>query len=301
MKKFGMIDHINMREAFETELKFSQHLNEHIDLLSNELGIDLTKGETEVPIGMYRCDVTTGLVVIENQFGKSDHNHIGKLLTYFANRDVKVGILICEETTVEHMRTFQWLNEHRNEDEYFYLITARVIFIGESDLAIDLKVHVGPEFPKPDKDRKKFRFTPMLTELRNRFEELKPEARISPPANALKIRTGKSDLHFEWNPKGPHRDKVLEVGLHIETKDEKFNKCIMEHLRTFKNELEQRLSEEIYYGPWGETERLSKRMRISVERGFKFKDQSDEEFIEWAVQTMLVMYETLMPSLKEKL
>ena len=297
MEKIGVIEEVSMKKKFENEENFSRYLNEHIDLLSEKIEIDLIKGDTETPVGMYRCDIVTGFVVIENKLGKSDHDHIGKLLTYFSNQDVKVGILICEEPTAEHERTFQWLNDHRNEDEYFFLLKVRAIRVGNSKIGIDLIVRVKPEISKLEKSKRKFGFTPMLTELRRKFEELKPEARMAPLSNVQKIRTGKSRLHFEWNPKGSRRDKVLEIGLHIETNDEVYNERLLEHLRPYKAELEHRIGDEVYYGKWGRKKKESTWRRISVDRKFKFKDQLDKELIEWAVQTMSIMYEVLIPKL----
>ena len=54
-----------------------------------------------------------GKVIIENQYNKSDHDHLGKLLTYLSNvAGTKKAIWIVEDARSDHINTINWLNEH---------------------------------------------------------------------------------------------------------------------------------------------------------------------------------------------
>jgi len=50
-------------------------------------------------------------VIIKNQSGKSDHDHLGKLLTYLANLGAKTAVWICEDPQPEHVEAINWLNK----------------------------------------------------------------------------------------------------------------------------------------------------------------------------------------------
>ena len=59
-------------------------------------------------------------VIIENQFNKSDHDHLGKCITYGSNRAAKIVIWICEDFRDAHVKSLQWLNEHFKDSVGFY-------------------------------------------------------------------------------------------------------------------------------------------------------------------------------------
>jgi len=70
------------------------------------------------------------MVIIENQLEKSDHDHLGKLITYLAAFDAKVAIWIVAAARQEHIQAVSWLNE--NKEANFYLIQIEGIKIGDS-------------------------------------------------------------------------------------------------------------------------------------------------------------------------
>lgn len=77
-------------------------------------------------VGPYSADIlakdsgTGRYVVIENQFGKTNHDHLGKVITYASVLDASAIIWITEEFTDEHQKALDWLNDHITEEVGFY-------------------------------------------------------------------------------------------------------------------------------------------------------------------------------------
>jgi hypothetical protein len=144
------------------EHDFTPWLQEHIDLLAeNELlGFPLEKPKREVDVGPYKADLvaegkTNDLtVVIENEFGSTDHKHLGQSLVYTAGKEADVGVWIAEEFTPEHKRALQMLNNRTDDELAFVGIEAGLRQFADSPYAIDFVPVVRPETWSPvDIDR----------------------------------------------------------------------------------------------------------------------------------------------------
>src|SRR5690606_27061238 len=83
-------------------------------------------------------------VVIENQFNKTNHDHLGKALTYAAVFDAVTIIWIADEFTDEHRKTLEWLNDHTAEEISFYGIELELWQIDNSNPALRLNAIVKP-------------------------------------------------------------------------------------------------------------------------------------------------------------
>ena len=111
---------------------------ENIDLLNEALGLTLVDIEKEVFVGSYRCDIvandeTTGeRIIIENQLEQSNHDHLGKVITYASGLDAKVIVWIVKEAREEHRSAVEWLNNNTNKDINFFLIEIHAYKIGDS-------------------------------------------------------------------------------------------------------------------------------------------------------------------------
>ena len=98
----GSIKNVAIRRLWPTEhADFTPWLQTHIGELDNVLGIGLTNPQREVGAGDFSIDLVAetnfGDVVIESQFGRTDHRHLGQLVTYLSQRDVERAIWIAEE------------------------------------------------------------------------------------------------------------------------------------------------------------------------------------------------------------
>jgi hypothetical protein len=144
----GKIERVSLREVWKHEAyDFSQWLMENIDLLNDVLDIELTVVEAEHPAGAFSVDLVAedasgNPVIIENQLGKSDHDHLGKLITYLVAIGAQAAIWIVADPRPEHVSAITWLNESSSAS--FYLLKFEAITIGESEPAPLLTLIVGP-------------------------------------------------------------------------------------------------------------------------------------------------------------
>lgn len=119
-------------------------------LLSEELKMDLVVEGTEVPVGPFSADIVAkdvssdSRVVIENQYGKTDHDHLGKAITYASGLEAKVIVWIAETFTDEHRRALDYLNETAVPDLLFFGLEMELWKIGDSLPAPYFKVVSSP-------------------------------------------------------------------------------------------------------------------------------------------------------------
>ena len=131
----GVIKTVAIREVWPTESgHFTPWLQTHIGALDNVLGLGLTNPQREVGAGDFSIDLVAetnfGDVVIENQFGRTDHRHLGQLVTYLSQREVEQAIWIAEEARTEHVKAVETLN--RRGIGQIWMVTVRAIAIGDS-------------------------------------------------------------------------------------------------------------------------------------------------------------------------
>lgn len=119
-RRLGRLQRVDLREFWTDEARdFTPWLasEENLDLLSAELGMGLELEGTEVPVGPYRADIVAhdvasgGRVVIENQLGVTDHDHLGKTLTYASGLNADTIVWIAKSITEEHRQAIDFLNE----------------------------------------------------------------------------------------------------------------------------------------------------------------------------------------------
>jgi len=132
------IKNVAIRKVWPTEhADFTPWLQTHIAELDSVLGLGLTNPQREVGAGDFSIDLVAetnfGDVVIENQFGRTDHRHLGRLVTYRSQRDVERAIWIAEEARPEHVKAVETLNDRGIGQ--IWMVTVRAITIGDSQPA----------------------------------------------------------------------------------------------------------------------------------------------------------------------
>jgi len=139
--EFGKLTEVNVRELWKHEqYDFSNWLakKENIEMLNDVLGLTLVDVNKEAYVGAYRCDLvatdeTTGIkVIIENQLESSNHDHLGKIITYASGLDAKVVAWIVTDAREEHRSAMEWLNNNTNKEINFFLIELHAYRIGDS-------------------------------------------------------------------------------------------------------------------------------------------------------------------------
>ena len=146
----GRLEPVPLRDLWRREERgFSAWLEKNLDTLGDALGMRLADPRREVAVGSFTVDLvaeeeSAGLVVVENQLEPTDHDHLGKLLTYLTNLDAKAGIWITRMPRPEHVRAVSWLNETSPDDVAFFLVQLAAYRIGDSEPAPLFTVIAGP-------------------------------------------------------------------------------------------------------------------------------------------------------------
>ena len=151
--KLGKLKEIDIRNVWAHEqYDFSAWLatEENIKELGDTLNLSLSDIETEKFVGSYRCDIlckdelTGKTVLIENQLEPTNHDHLGKIITYASGLDASVVVWIVSSAKEEHASAIEWLNKHTTSDVDFFLIEVHAYTIGDSVPAPMFKIIEQP-------------------------------------------------------------------------------------------------------------------------------------------------------------
>jgi len=147
--KIEKMKKVPLREVWRNEARnFTSWLFDNIEFLGEELDMDLKAIDREGDVGSFSVDIVAEdengqKVVVENQLEKTNHEHLGKILTYLANLDAKVAIWVSSNPRQEHKRAIEWLNEF-GPGISFYLVKIEAYKIGNSAPAAKFSIIAGP-------------------------------------------------------------------------------------------------------------------------------------------------------------
>ena len=139
--KLEKLKEVKLREIWKHEqYDFSNWLakEENIKELGETLGLTLVDVETEKLVGAYRCDIlckdemTGKVVLVENQLEPTNHDHLGKIITYASGLNASVIVWIVEHAREEHASAIEWLNKNMDSDISFFLMELHAYQIGDS-------------------------------------------------------------------------------------------------------------------------------------------------------------------------
>ncbi|NLG50994.1 MAG: DUF4268 domain-containing protein [Chloroflexi bacterium] len=245
----GKLERVPLRDVWRHEaIDLTRWLEDNCDVLSEVLDITLTNVEREKSAGSFSVDLVTedsegSTVVIENQLEKSDHDHLGKLVTYLTALEAKVAIWIVSEPRPEHIRAITWLNESSSAS--FYMVKVEAVRINDSPPAPLFTLIVGPSQESRDigvtkkelAERYIIRERFWATLLERARTKTKLHANISPSRYSwISTGAGKSGLSFSYVV----RQHDAQVELYIDRgKDaDRENKAIFDELAKAKAEIE---------------------------------------------------------------
>ena len=152
MHSIGTLEPVDIREVWATEAgEFTPWLAGNADVLGEALGMDLLHEQTEAAVGRYSADLvfreesTDRIVVVENLFGPTDHDHLGKLIAYAAGLEAGYAVLLAPEFRDEHRSALDWLNFISAPDFGFFGVVIEAWRIGDSLPAPRLRLDVKPD------------------------------------------------------------------------------------------------------------------------------------------------------------
>lgn len=140
----GRLQKVELRDAWASESSdFTPWLaqEENLKLLGEAISIELELEAQEKEVGPFRADIlckdtaTDNWVLIENQLERTDHTHLGQLLTYAAGLNAVTIVWIAQRFTPEHRATLDWLNEHTDEKINMFGLEIELWRIGDSQIA----------------------------------------------------------------------------------------------------------------------------------------------------------------------
>ena len=271
-----MLDKLNkieLRTAWKSESSnFTPWLalDENISELSKELNIDIIVRKTEAKIGDFNVDIlaeeasTENLVIIENQLETTDHNHLGKIITYAANYEAKYLIWIVKEARPEHRKAIDWLNENMLDEINLFLVKIELWQIGDSKPAPKFSIISSPN--EWARSVKQSGAEISLTETRIRQQEFwagfkdyakqkhtKLSLRKTGPRHWYNVAFGTSEAQITLTINT--RDNTMGCEIYIWSSKEYFN-----YLLSKKEDIELELGEEL---TWMELpDRKASRIRL---------------------------------------
>ena len=149
----GRLKKVELREAWTSEsANFTPWLasEENLRLLSETIGIDLELESQEKNVGPFRADIlckdtaTDDWVLIENQLERTDHTHLGQLLTYAAGLNAVTVVWIASRFTDEHRAALDWLNVRTDDNINLFGLEIELWQIGNSPIAPKFNIMCQP-------------------------------------------------------------------------------------------------------------------------------------------------------------
>ncbi|MFO0864561.1 MAG: hypothetical protein U0744_07915 [Gemmataceae bacterium] len=175
----GRLERAELRTAWSSESSdFTPWLakEENIRLLGETIGIELEVEAEETGVGPFRADILCkdtingSWVLIENQLERTDHTHLGQLITYAAGLHAVTIVWVAARFTEEHRAALDWLNEVTSEDILFFGLEVELWRIGDSPLAPKFNIVSSPnDWTRSVADARKAIEQGELSESRKRY------------------------------------------------------------------------------------------------------------------------------------
>lgn len=252
--KLGHLTKIKLSDTWKDENEFNDWLAANLKLLGNTIGIELELVEREKKIGEFYADViakdmnTNNMVIIESQLNKSNHDHLGKIITYASGENASIVIWISPEIREEHRSALEWLNNNTTEEVSFFGIEIEVLRIGDSLPAPRFNI-----VSKPNMWRRRVASKPSKRDLlyQDYFQELVDKLRSHRLTNAKKgsaqpwFATGAGRSGFSYGFVFTRNTYRLE--LYIDTGNYDKNKQAFDFLYKMKDVIENEIKEQLIW------------------------------------------------------
>ncbi|OGG03052.1 MAG: hypothetical protein A3F83_07025 [Candidatus Glassbacteria bacterium RIFCSPLOWO2_12_FULL_58_11] len=299
MPNFGQLKKIDLRKVWAHEASnFTPWLAKNIKALGESLGMELELQKQEASVGDFSLDLlaqdlgTGSLVIIENQLTETDHNHLGKLLTYTGGFDARVIIWIAESIRDEHRQALEWLNQNTGSNISFFGVVIEVVQIDDSKPAYNFKPIVYPnEWRKRQRLPGGYQTSPRAENYRKFFQQLLDElrekhrftgARKGQPQSWYAFSSGVSGIGYSVSFTLGNR---VRTELYIDTGDKEENKSLFDWLLKDSDAIEAE------YGSKFEWDRLDEKQacRIAIYRegSIEGDTQALDSIRLWAIENLM--------------
>jgi hypothetical protein len=276
---------------------FTPWLANNLQCLGEKLGVELSHINTEASVGDFSADIivrdlsSDSLVVIENQYGPSDHKHLGQVITYAAGLRANTIVWIAETIRPEHRIAIDLLNQGMKGTLKIFALEASVIQIDDSRPAFILEkicepdlegmvssASVGTALSEREQKYQAF-FQKLIEELYNRQFT---RARKAQPQNWYTFSSENSNV-FTYAVSFAQRRRV-RTEIYISCGHAEMNKRIFDSLFAEKDAIETAMSEPLTW------ERLDEKRgsRIAIYRPGSIDASSEEleQIMQWAISSL---------------
>ena len=298
------IDRVDLRDVWENEASgFTPWLADNISELGAALGLELELRQREADVGGYSLDILASdlnrdrPVVIENQLETTDHDHLGKLLTYAAGFDANVVVWLTREFRDEHRQALDWLNQRTGEDTQFFGVVVELWKIDESRPAPHFNLVAAPNDwrkesvsraaerktgnPSAKGERYRAFFQRLIDSLRE--DHKFTTAKLGQAQNWYSFSSGYGQM-FKYSASFT-RQQQARIEVYIDSGDVSDNRVLFDGLKEHKERIEAALG---YALDWQLLEE-KQACRIATDRDGTIDDSDDvlEEIHEWMVERLL--------------
>ncbi|PSU81665.1 DUF4268 domain-containing protein [Photobacterium phosphoreum] len=261
---FGELKKVPLRDIWAHEAQdFTPWLAENIEALGNAVGLELELVQEEASVGSFSLDIlakdlgSAENVIIENKFSQTDHDHLGKLLTYAAGFDASFVIWVAETIREEHRQALDWLNHRTDNQTQFFAVVVEVIQIDNSKPAFNLKPVVFPnEWQKSKSGNKTTQKTSTKSEqYREYFQDLIDDLRIEhkftsakagQPQNWYAFASGISGINYGANF---CQGNKVRTELYIDNGSAEDNVSCLNHFLESKKDIENEFGSDLSWEP----------------------------------------------------
>lgn len=297
----GKLIEVPLREIWKNEAKdFTTWLENNIDFLNEELEKTLTIVSREADVGLFQADLVAEdesgeKVVIENQLQKTDHDHLGKLITYLSNLDAKSAIWVTSEPKQEHINAINWLNEIGNKAGIeFYLVKVEGYRIGNSEPATKFSVIAGPSEEAKTIGKEKEADAERIVRRREFWKKLLEKAEnrlplysnVSPSGDHwLSAGSGKSGIYYAFLIYARKDGGGIDLTISRGKDSQEENKKIFDELRSHKEEIERDFGDSIN---WKRLDsKISSRLEVQYPIGGLYHPERWDELQEKMIDGMV--------------
>ena len=304
----GKIEKVPLRQIWKHEAHdFTTWLEENLEVLNEVLDFDLSNPSREQSTGNFNVDIVAEdsdgeIVVIENQLEKSNHDHLGKIVTYLSAVGASKAIWIVSEPRAEHVKAISWLNESTSAD--FYLFKIEGIKIANSLPAPLLTKIVGPSeevksagaTKKELSERHHLRKEFWEFHIANIKGKTNLHANLTPNIYSW-IGTGSGISGVTYNYSIGQHDARVELYIDKDKEDGEGNKLLFDKLFNEKENIENAFGETLIW------ERLdnkrASRISFYVDIG-GYKDKDKLQIVsDMMIDRMILLEKALSPELKK--